>query len=534
MLNKILTYLVVSCFFIFLPSYVEAQECGSQYETVTDLHEPEVGTFSIWDATYGEGQRIEKFRSAAITSQGHTVVLGEMRPRSEMNAAIMLVDFDRSGRLSWEKFHFLSGITDVVKILSINNGYLVVANRHQQHMKKSIWIGFFDNKGDFEYQNVLQDLHKDLEVKDLIVLRGGAKFMLAVTSSSSTGDKKNPRTLKNGEVYIVDIKGKALVKRAFMMGGNSEILDLAAADQGEDKTESILATGYHENEVEKKTGMVMRLSSDASLVWQHEYSRGLASQINGSSPYMKDFIVTIGQSDPLDGGLSGAWAMLLSVDSGEVLWQRFYRGGYSYKGRSIQVNSDNLIILMVQADVSNDMAHGLEQVANINKDKEILGKLNYAHILILSPRGVTLSGQSYFNALGAEAYEMILNNEENIVLTGQSNIPFREIFDPVEDVENSKTLEDNSKKDDLLTNAHLPKANIPEGSLAGLALLNKKMSQTKDIESMPQGMLLSKDSQEVEQSVISNEHSGMNGWIVVGEGPNAYQDPCAHPTLVKP
>lgn len=42
------------------------------------------------------------------------------------------------------------------------------------------------------------------------------------------------------------------------MGANSEILGVSSGVSGADKTEVILASGYVENEVGKKTGWIMK------------------------------------------------------------------------------------------------------------------------------------------------------------------------------------------------------------------------------------------------------------------------------------
>ena len=87
------------------------------------------------------------------------------------------------------------------------------------------------------------------------------------------GTKEKPVLSKSPEIHLLDEAGKILSKRAYVMGANSEILGVSSGVSGADKTEVILASGYVENEVGKKTGWIMKTTADASLIWQQTFSR---------------------------------------------------------------------------------------------------------------------------------------------------------------------------------------------------------------------------------------------------------------------
>ena len=513
--------IIAALFMLSAKTRAIAQECTPPYETITRLYSPSYGSYTVWDSVYGEGERREVFKSILEEDNATVTVAGEMRPLAGMDPVIMLVNFNSRGRVVWEKYHAVSAVTNVVKLIRSGNNYVLLVNRHHRGERKNVWLGFFDNKGRFKSQRVIRDPKFDIIANDIITSADGKKFILSLTTQKNIGSAKEPKIITSARINILDSKGKLLVKRTYVVGSNAEILKLSDGIYGDDEQEGIIATGYLENELGKKVGWVMRLNSDASLIWQQQYSRGRSARINLSSPYQHDYILTYGDVSPADSGNIGTWLMLLDADNGKVKWQRYYNGDYDYFASGLVINRDNLITIMMQGKVpQKDKGRGADYGNDYNKlgsdekisspmierDGTIIGKMDYVHVLVLSPRGITLSGESYFNGLGAHGFQIKLDKGGNFMIAGDTYVPYQEILDKYTGMNEPSDNDNNADAADHKSGQ----------KPSGIALLNKRV--VASIYKEPKG---NQDSRQPELPRTTRD-----GWVLVGKGPDPYRDPC--------
>lgn len=542
------------------PAKALAQEvCEATPETLTSLFEPSFGSYSIWDSGVGEGPRQERFKSVVDLGDDNVFAAGEMVPLDGIHPIIMLAGFDRKGNQTWQKLHQVSAVMEVVKIVKLEERIVLAANRHKPGEAKNIWLGFFDLEGGFKAQKVLRDPGRDLMAKDMALSADGTRIILAVTVEKQSGTKEKPALSRSPELYILNQAGKVLQKRAYVMGANAEILGVSSAVSEEDKTETLLASGYVENEAGKKTGWIMKTGADASLIWQQTFSRGQASQLKRSVTYANDTVLAFGDALPADAGPIGSWLMLLDASSGEMRWQRFYNGAYHYSAIDLGVHPNGLIALMMQARVPK--AEGEEAVKKplMEADGTIIGKMDYVHMLLLTPRGVTLSGESFFKGLGGEAFDLVISSGRRYLVAGTAEVPFAEIYQkftgmneapaPSAPAVSDTTIPDTAKltqaslsQADLTVGAlpeaevkapdekvaaTLPEAPVPEQSLSGLELLNKRVGEAM---AKPEEEAENEEDEEAADEI----HTTQDGWIFAGNGPDDYKDPCVKPEAVLP
>ncbi len=541
------------------PGVALAQEvCEATPETLTSLFEPSFGSYSLWDSGVGEGPRQERFKSVVDLGDDSVFAAGEMVPLEGVHPIVMLAGFDRRGRLTWQKYHQVSAVSEVVKIQKLDEQIVLAANRNKPGEPKNIWLGFFDLQGGFKAQRVLRDPRRDLIAKDMILSADGKNIILAVTVEKQTGAKQKPIVSRSPEIHVLNDAGKTLHKRAYVMGANAEILGITAALSGAEKAETILASGYVENEAGKKTGWVMKVGADASLIWQQTFSRGQASQIKRSVAYTNDTVLAFGDALPLDAGNIGSWLMLLDASSGEMRWQRFYNGSYHYSAVDLGVHPNGLIALMMQARVPKTEGEEAVKKPLMEADGTIIGKMDYVQMLLLTPRGVTLSGESFFKGLGGEAFQFVVSVSGRYLVAGTAEIPHAEIYQkftgmnapvgPPAPTVSDATMPDTAtltkaslSQADLTVgalpetevnvpgekSAALPSAPVPEKSLSGLELLNKRVAESM-AKPEPEG---EGDAGEQEKET---PHTTQDGWIFAGNGPDDYKDPCVKPEAVLP
>ncbi len=502
------------CAVIPTPSF--AQECNIQYEMVTRLHHPDPGSFTVWDAAFGEAHRQEKFTSVINWGdEGNVLAVGLSYALKGVTPSLMFVEFDRRGRKVSDRYFAMNGLRDVVKILSHKDGYIVLMNREVQNEPPSIMVGFFGANGKLKSRQILADKSFDLYATDIIPSVAGG-WALSVRTAQYLGAGKHKKRVENTSIFLLNDKGKQVLSRSYVLGKSNTINDLSVS-KFKGSEGGYIATGYFENDFNKKIAWILRLNADASLVWQKEFSRGVLANLQKSLAYDSRHIVVLGDVIEPNNDLTGSWVAMLDAVTGDVVWQRYFYGetGYHhYKGRDLMVNEDGLISVLMMAQIDKEqMKEAQESAEIVEQDEDNLSEMDYAHLLTLSPRGVTLSGDSYFSGEGVHVSQMIKGGSGHHVMVG--------------DVFTDHGEHETSERDSSLSGVNVPLSETeritsvtPDGGGAdnsGLTLLQKKIKAQAADEG---------DHENHEESANVQRKVSQDGWILVGDGLDAYTDPC--------
>ena len=503
MLNKffIIVTVLVSFVLVAAGSGYAQEECNVNYEMITKLYHPDPGSYTVWDSLYGQENKDEGFISVVNYGDGGVLTVGEVVSLRENTLSMVLVHFDRRGRKVWDKYHYISGLGNIVKMLPYRDGVVVLANRRKSGGRGSLWLGFFGDDGILKSQKIVSDKEYDLFATDITFRIDGDGFVVSVTADREFGLGKNKVTRKNAVVYLLDKNGNELSSRSYILGTDNEIEGLSVS-KFEGGKSGYIATGYFESPSGKKMGWVLRLNDDLSYVWQKEYSRGLSANIKLSSGYRDRYILTFGEVMPVGSNALGSWLMLLDGGNGETMWQRYYYGEtarHDYSAKGLYVNKDGLITLMMMAKV----------IPLVGNDDD----MSYVHLLTLSPRGVTLSGDSYYYGKGGYISQLIEGGNGSRIMVGNSLVPIKDLMQ-------KKKKHDGKHPAPLkeMGGVNLPDVILSDKTNAGLAMLKNKI-----------------DAQEIKHISDSESANGggdvkditRDGWVLVGDMPEAYSDPCA-------
>ncbi len=510
--NILIIYFVI----LFLGGAGAAEQCSAPYEMITKLHHPDPGSYSVWENIYGDEQKQEEFISVVNKGQG-VLLAGHVRSFKDAAPSIMLVELDKRGRKVWERRYFVDGLKNIVKMLEHGAGVVILANLGKSHNREreALWLGFFDGKGLLTAQKIISDKKSDLSANDIVENVNANGWALAVSVKRKIGGKKNRIIRKNAALYLLDKKGNELSRKSYILGTNNEILGLTVSNFG-GGVAGYIATGYFENHRGKKIAWVLRLNDAGSYIWQKEYSRGESAKLKLASIYNNANILVFGDVRPVGLGVIGSWLMMLDVNSGEILWQRYYYGesGYhDYLAKGIYANGDGLITIMMMAAFTGKSL--VPAVADDNEkknvfEKNIPEKMDYVHLLTLSPRGITLDGDAYYSGQGVAISQLIEGQGGRRVMAGSAIIPIEE-----------RSKDKLSSKEDLPPplkeegDIYLPDVKLSDKANRGLALLRNKI-KAQDIVKDVEG---DKDSSESAKLT-------KNGWVLVGDMPEEYKDPC--------
>jgi len=506
------------------PTKAHAQQCDAPYETITRLHHPEPGAFMVWNTVYGEEGREEAFSSAVAKEGGHILAVGEVYQTKKVRPQLLMVEFDRRGRKVWEKIHKVAHIDKIVKVLADGDGYVVIANLHPPEKKKIIWLGFFDKQGSLKSQKTMRTERRNLTASDIQPMIDGGGWIVPMTSSIML-DEKEGIEQKNTSLIIIDKDGKEKNSRSYILGKKTELSSVSVSNfEGED--EGYIATGWFENNNGKKIGWVLRLDPDLSIAWQKEFSRGVSANVVSSIIADKQTVYVAADVKAADSISGGVWLAALNWGSGDINWQRYYMSDeqkHGYTVRGVDVNQDGLIALLMMAQANPDAHKAAEEdVVDQLSGFGISSKSDYAHMLTLTPRGITLSGDAFYKGEKAFLSQLVQNDLGQRVMVGDVLVELEPELDPVES-EEARTgivpLNENSE-------ISLPDVELSDKTKQGLALLQKKIEAQDIIDQKHDDAVHDDDA---EESAMTDENqSGFvrKGWVVVGDMSDPYKDPC--------
>ncbi len=385
------------------------RNCLVEPELIFQLAKPEYGAYNVWDAVHGEMDMDENFVSGVVLESGNVVVAAEISAFGKPDKTLKIIEFDQRGRMVWEAAHTIAGLSGVKKILPASGGFMVAGILRGQNA----WLGFFDAAGKLKNQKTIAaDDGAALQPEDIIPMLDGKGYILA--AAIGKGD------VYHGAIYHIDSTGNVTDRHAYMPGLDNRILGLSPVG-----ADAYMASGYLRGDDGRLTGWLLKLNPDGSLVWQRQYPRGAAAQINKAVSFTEGSVLAAGQTKPLGGGTAAAWVMMIDDNNGNVIWQRYYKDGMDQSAKDVLVNNEGLASVMIgntkpaKAEASED-----------NQD--------FIRLLTINPRGILTISDEYFNGTGAQGAQMIGGRAGERVMLGRTDIVYKIEPKPGEAIETLK------------------------------------------------------------------------------------------------
>ncbi|MCD8563267.1 MAG: hypothetical protein LRY54_04370 [Alphaproteobacteria bacterium] len=248
-------------------------------------------------------------------NDGDTIAAGERFYDEGENIGLTLRKINGRGRTQWERILNNYGFEKIVRIIGLEKGFLVLANKGGSKQPSTVWAGFFDSEGNLAESRDIKPPSGALKAFDILPLNNGRAFIL---SGQVTDGAEAPYTA----LYRLDRKAQITSRKAYQMGLENGLLSLASGKGG-----IVYGSGYILDQNGRRNAWVVKLKEDGGIIWQRQYARGKAAEFTKVQPYKKDGVLLLGNSRPYNlktpesrniGGWVTCWRTAPEILSGSV------------------------------------------------------------------------------------------------------------------------------------------------------------------------------------------------------------------------
>ncbi len=397
--RKIFVFCALILFLSAFSAGAQPQVCQAPFEAIVTLRPPRLGIPTVWDATYGQADKMTQLFSGLPLPAGTMFVLGRTLSKDELRPEkLVLAEINRRGRVMNEKDYPTKEAETPVKMIAIKGGYLVVSDISggEKKERRQIRLSWYDDKGDFKKDKILKDDTYDYNAYGLVPAVETAGFVVIAHAISHAHEDD-----QHGVLVRFTPDGEQVWRRAYRPGIPNQLRSLDKLSE-----DTYLASGRIRMEDGRMGGWVMKLSFDGTVLWQRTYPRGAFSVVKKTVPMeaeggaeSRGFIL-LGDVMPLDRSPGAAWILAVNA-AGETLWQRYLRRpDYAMTGVGLaRDQKDGRIMLVVNAQARGDS-----------------GGRDHVRLITIAPYGAVIQDESYIEGIQAEARDLVTGwNGERIV-----------------------------------------------------------------------------------------------------------------------
>lgn len=388
---------------------VQAQSCENIPVLITQMIEPELGNYNLWDGVYGDYPQEDGFISAY--RQGDTmIVVGLSEDPETHRKSLMINALDYRGRTIWAHYNEIEGLTRVKKIIPYAGGYWVLAGQ-QLKGKETPIIAVLNAGGEVTKLLVIdQDEGNNNIPDDLVPLKKSEGYLVA---SHVMDDKGNIYA----NIYRLNDQGKKLALRTFRSTPKNYFSQLVPGMNGD-----VLAVGASVNSYDRWQGWLMSMSEDTNMIWAQNYSRGESSFFIKANVLSNGSFILSGSAQSLEGGAPSAWLAKIDAAGGSLEWERFYSGKMAYQGGTVLVGFDDVISVALNGSYREVQGTSSWPESDIFFDQEA-SHIDYVRLLTLNSRGILMFSDDYMNARGALASDLLFGHNLQRVIIGTTLSP---------------------------------------------------------------------------------------------------------------
>lgn len=375
--------------------------CEKIREVIIPLKPPVFGGSVLWrrvEGVMGEDRFVD-----IVQDQNDPVLymIGETRPfipdTKEIGDAIFFVlATDPMGKPLWDKRITDDALSHVESAVLLNDHVVVLNAARDKDGQDTTRITFFDKKAQRVRDKMLSDADYYLYPRDIAVEDASNNLIVAVWAVHKKNADDNHTIL-----FQLTEKGDVVWRKEYLPGVKNKLDMIYKARNGQ-----IVGAGRIENDAGKEQGWMLVASAEGDILLQKPFSRGSQSLLRKGVETLDGGYLLIGDSLPATGGMRAAWIMKLRA-GGDVEWQRFVTGKYSYAAMDSIIYPDGRINILLSGRPA---------------DK---GGREHARVLTFTPDGFLLNDEAFIEKSNSIATR-ILPIDTSRVIIGMAQTGFVE------------------------------------------------------------------------------------------------------------
>ena len=404
---KPLKYAVAAAALLFLSAPVMAQgekpsdaECKMYPSEITDLREPEFSTSSVWDILYAE-DGMDVFADFVPLENNEMIAVGSFtKDEKDEIYHPLLVKFDERLKPVWEVRTDTKEMRTIHRVIKTKDGMTVLGDISDSKRGNGIYIASYDDSGKVRGAPVpIYESKGDLDAKAFVQSSDGSGYLIAAQFIDAKDQEK-----QNGILFKVSKGGKVLWKRTYTTGNSTVFNNIHVAQDG-----SYIVTGQMVLDDNKSGAWLLRIDENGAIKWQRTYPRGGAATLQSAAQTKDGNYIVTGKARPVNYDGKGLAAWIMKTDgTGNPLWQRYFKGDYSYEASDLIVYEDGRASVLING-MGMDSEHR-----------------SHARLITFSPQGRVQHIEDFTDGQNAAAHKLVSGMEGERVLIGHAQTTFGE------------------------------------------------------------------------------------------------------------
>jgi hypothetical protein len=376
-------------------------ECVSALSEITDLREPEFDGGSSFDIVYAE-DGMDMFADA-VSQDNNTIVAAGAYTKDAKDTIYkpLLVKFDERLKPVWEVREETTDMRTIQRLIATKDGFTVLGDIGAAKKGGGIYIASYGNDGKVRGKPVpIFEAGGDLDAKAFVLAGDGSGYIVAAQYINDKDDQQ-----QYGLLYKVSKSGKTVWKRSFKTGRSTVFNNVQTALDGN----SYIVTGQIVMEGNQSGGWLLLVDTNGAIKWQRTYPRGVAASLQAAAQTKEGEFILSGKARPTNYTGQGLAAWILKTDStGNPLWQRFFRGPYSYEAPDLIVYEDGRASVLIAG-------------AGLDEDHR-----SHARLITFSPQGNIHHLEDFTEGQNSAAHRLVSGMGGERILVGYAQTSFGE------------------------------------------------------------------------------------------------------------
>lgn len=378
---------------------IDDNACDFATSEITTIREPRFGKGNVWDIVYAQ-DGMDVFSDAVPLDNNMIVAAGVYtKDKDDTVYHPLLVKFDERLKPVWEVRPMTMQLQTIHRMIKTKDGFTVLGDINTNH-SNGIYIASYDNDGKARGEPAsIFEKGGDLDAKSFVRASDGSGYVIAAQFIDSKDREK-----QNGILYKVSRTGKLVWKRSYKTGRSSVFNNVKVAqDRG------YIVMGQIVMEGNISGGWLLRVDENGALKWQRTYPRGQAASFQAAAHTKEGDLILAGKARPVDYDGKGLTAWIMKTDAaGNPLWQRYFKGPYSYEASDLIVYEDGRASVLISGEAL---------------DSE---RRSHARLLTFSPQGEIKVIEDFTEGQNASAYRVVPGMAGERVLVGHAQTSFGE------------------------------------------------------------------------------------------------------------